>query len=447
MKRTNVFTLAPTDQQEKTLFKIALDCAKLWNEVNYQRRQAYFNYQPVEWYSKGLYRKYAPYVGSATAQQIIRKNNEAWRSFHALKKLQKNGDLPEHIKSVKPPRYWKDRNGNYKLVIILRNDSIKLEDGKLNLPKGLAIRFKGKLKWFGKQCRTEIVYDSLSQKWRVFQTVETQSSSKPKGSKTCHIDLGVVNLATIWMHGWRQPVAFSGRQLLSDWWYWTGKIAKHQSKLKQVNSKHSSKRLRRLYRMRKKRFRHAVNTMTRTIVKDLYDLGVAKIIMGNLKHIRDNNHNSAKANSMIHNFWSFTYMVQRFKDVAEEYGIEIKEVDEYKTSTRCFLCNSENTVNTGRLFKCLSCGLEAHRDAVGVLNISSRQGESINRVMAYPLLLGWNGVKWNRKSGMNNQPNEHVRSENLPTSVEESVRVTYLKSMFKSTHPRSYGSVNVRAQF
>jgi len=37
---------------------------------------------------KHLYEKYAPLIGSATAQQIINKNNEAWRSFLALKRLE-----------------------------------------------------------------------------------------------------------------------------------------------------------------------------------------------------------------------------------------------------------------------------------------------------------------------------------------------------------------------
>jgi len=106
---------------------------------------------------------------------------------------------------------------------------------------------------------------------------------------------------------------------------------------------------------------------------------------------------------MINNFWSFNIIAQRFRDKAEEYGIEVKEVSEYKTSSIC-LCGSEKVDATKRLFKCLSCGLEAHRDAVGVLNIGYRQGGSVNGVMAYPLLLRWNGMRWEPKRAMSNQP-------------------------------------------
>lgn len=228
MKRANVFALAPTREQEKTLFDVALGCAKLRNEVNYRRRQAYLNRKAIEWYPKDLYQKYTLLVGSATAQQVIRKNNEAWKSFLALKRLEGLGKLPKHI-----------RDGN------------------------------------------------------------------------------------------------------SD--------------------------------------------------------------------------NGAKANSMIHNFWSFNYIVQRLRDMAEEYCMEVDEVSEYKTSTRCIKCGSENVVDMRRLFKCLNCGLEAHRDAIGVLNIGFRRGGSVNGVMAYPLLLRWDGMRWKPKRTMNNQSMNTVRSKN-PTN-------------------------------
>jgi len=40
-------------------------------------RQAYIHYRKFSWYPKHLYEKYTPIIGSATAQQIVNKNNEA----------------------------------------------------------------------------------------------------------------------------------------------------------------------------------------------------------------------------------------------------------------------------------------------------------------------------------------------------------------------------------
>jgi len=62
-------------------------------------------------------------------------------------------------------------------------------------------------------------------------------------------------------------------------------------------------------------------------------------------------------------------------------------------------------VKRGRLFKCLKCGLEANRDAVGVLNIAFvHNGGGLNGVVAHPLLLRWDGVRWEPKRAMNTRP-------------------------------------------
>jgi IS605 OrfB family transposase len=62
--------------------------------------------------------------------------------------------------------------------------------------------------------------------------------------------------------------------------------------------------LRKLYKTRQRRFRHAVNAMIKQIVEDAHKLGISKIVLGKLKGIRGNNngHNS-KSNAMVNNFW------------------------------------------------------------------------------------------------------------------------------------------------
>ena len=73
---------------------------------------------------------------------------------------------------------------------------------------------------------------------------------------------------------------------------------------------------------------------------------------------------------MIHNFWSFGYIIERLITTAENFGIKVKLVNEHYTSSVCPRCGSKNAIKYKRLFKCLDCGLEAHRDVVGVLNIA-----------------------------------------------------------------------------
>ena len=65
------------------------------------------------------YGKYRGELGSANAQQVINKNNEAWSSFFSLLKLRKEGKLPPHMNRVSPPSYWKDEDGR-KLMLAVK---------------------------------------------------------------------------------------------------------------------------------------------------------------------------------------------------------------------------------------------------------------------------------------------------------------------------------------
>jgi putative transposase len=401
MKRSNVFCLAPTREQHRILQGLAVNCAKLWNEVNYLHRQQYSDYLKLGW-NPQVYKRYVPLVGSATAQQIVRKNNEAWRAFLALKRMERNGKLPSTVKQVKPPGYWK-RDGRYVLRVLFRCDSYHIREARVDLPRGLSIPFKGELKWTGKPGRLEVAWDALSKKWRVFQSIQVKPIITPLGSKTCYIDMGVRNLATVWLTEWRQPIAYQSGRLLADWWYWTKRIARHQQRLISVNGRKKSKQLSRLYRIRKNRFRHAVATFVRQLIRDLYAKGVSTIVIGELTGIRSNSDHGRQGNAMVHNYWSHKYVADRLRWTAEEYGIRVRTVSEAYTSQTCPRCRSRHSQRILRGFRCLDCGLEAHRDAVGVLNMAARCGGYAVRPMAWPMLLRWDGCGWNRNNGMPTQ--------------------------------------------
>jgi putative transposase len=306
------------------------------------------------------------------------------------------------MKKVRTPGYWK-RDGRYLLKILFRCDSYRIRDGHVDLPRGLSIPFKGNLKWIGKQGRLEVAWDALSKKWRVFQSAVVKPLITPLGSKTCYIDLGVRNLATVWIPEWRQPIAYQSGRLLADWWYWTNRIAQHQQRLIAVNERKKSKQLSQLYRVRKNRFRHAVATFARQLVKDLYRQGVSTIVIGELTGIRNGNPHDRQGNAMVHNYWSHKYVADRLRWTTEEYGMNVRTVSEAYTSQTCPRCHSRHSLRVLRGFRCLDCGLEAHRDAVGVLNIAARCGGYAVRPMAWPMLLRWDGCGWNRNNGMPTQ--------------------------------------------
>jgi len=384
MRRTNTFDLNPDKEEEAILHRWADNCTRMYNEINYKRRQSFFRGE-FDWNTDEFYHRYKKSVGSATAQQIIRKNNEAWKSFFALLRAYEAGKIED---KPRPPGYWKDRTtGRRILRIFVRNDSYSIGRKYLRLPFGLKIRWRGRNRWEGKPGRLEIVYDTLAGRWICYMPVEVeQPPHQPTGDKTAYIDLGVI-LASVEWETW----GYKANSILADWWYLTNRIAKLQKELEQA-AKKTSKRLRKMYRKRKRRFRDKINKIVADFVRRCWERGVAEMVCGDLRGIRKEAKFSKKSNSMIHNFWSVGYLYKRLREKAEEYGIITRRRDERGTSSECPRCHSKRIVKRGRLFKCVDCGLEAHRDAVGGVNIGLAQGEAlpagvINRAVTRPLLL------------------------------------------------------------
>lgn len=104
--------LLSTEVEHGSLMGIGLTCVKLYNELNYEKRQAYFKGEltrdKMYEIDRRYYYKYNEVPG-VNAQAVIQKSDEAWKSFFELLKLKKQGKLPPHIRKVSPPGYRKDR--------------------------------------------------------------------------------------------------------------------------------------------------------------------------------------------------------------------------------------------------------------------------------------------------------------------------------------------------
>jgi len=193
--------------------KLKLLCglsSKLWNEVNYVRRRMSFEEKGVDLKAtyKEYYEKYKALIGSATTQQVLNKNEEAWKSFFKLLRLKKEGKLPPFINKVNPPGY-KKKNSKRALWTVLRKDQYKIEGGKIVL-KGLGaigrieLRYKGLIHLRGEQGRLEIHYDQDKRKWHThisFEATEKAIRGKwasiprqPKGNLAAGIGIGINNL-------------------------------------------------------------------------------------------------------------------------------------------------------------------------------------------------------------------------------------------------------------
>ncbi len=98
MKRTNQFDVCPRSEKEREVFVRWLDAsASLWNETNYARRQAFLEDDESVWDADtgSLEGKYKGVLSSSVAQQLIRKNSEAWRSFFSSNERYHAGKLDD----------------------------------------------------------------------------------------------------------------------------------------------------------------------------------------------------------------------------------------------------------------------------------------------------------------------------------------------------------------
>ncbi|AJC71133.1 transposase [Thermococcus guaymasensis DSM 11113] len=384
MKRTVTVKLQPSKEQAKILFKLADTGAKTWNRVNYLRRQEFFQEQIVDFNKteKTIYEEFKREIGSATVQQIARKNAEAWRSFFSLLRKKRNGELPNWLKP-KPPNYLKE-DGRRKPLIVLRNDQYKIEGNKLILKglgkfKRLEVQFKGRIHLKGRQGRLEITYDPVRRKWyahlsfNVEEKLEGEEWIKlprtPRGNLSAGIDLGVNNLMAVYVEN-GESFLVNGRPLKSIDFYWRKKIADYQSKLNKSGAK-TSRKLRRMHEKAKLQAKHYINTAVRGTVRKLYDLGVSKIVVGYPKGIARNADKGSRQNFLLSHVWRFNTVIKRLREVAEEYGVRVVVVDEVFTSKVCPVCGKphEGARFVRGLFKCPATGLVFNADLVGAFNI------------------------------------------------------------------------------
>jgi putative transposase len=406
MKRTNIVKLVVDKNIHEKLKELAIITAKCWNEVNWLRMQQFKKGKRIDFINteKKIYKKYK-HMLKVNAQQVTRKNAEEWRSFFSLIKEKKEGKLPKWFKP-RPPGYWRDKSGKYKLRIIIRNDRYEVnEENRVIYLKDfkLILSFKGKLKWHGKQGRLEIIYDEARKSWYACIPAEVEKVIESKGNLRASVDLGIANLATVYVEDGTWYI-FKGGSVLSQYECYSKKISRVQKVLAR-HRQNRSRKLKMLYDKRKRFLKHALNSMVRKIMEELREKDVGEVVIGYPKEI-----NRSHGNKLTVNFWNYSYVIKRFEEIGEELDIKITKVDESYTSKTCSLCREAHKgrrIKRG-LFKCPRIGKVINADLNGAINIlhipeflgSGSRGQlpvrnRDNELKTRPVVYRWmNGAGW-----------------------------------------------------
>jgi len=350
------------------------------NEENkHSRRRAFFEKRGVDLKAtyKEFYEKYKTLIGSATAQQVLNKNDEAWRSFFKMLKLKKEGKLPPFITKINPPGYRK-KNNKRTLWTVLRKDQYRIEGDKIVL-KGLRavgwveLRCRGLIHLKGRQGRMEIHYDQDRRKWyahisfevseKAVRGVWTNVPRKPKEDLVAGIDVGINNLMAVYVENGLAKLV-NGRPLKAVSHYWRMRIAEYQSMLNRYGLK-TSRRLRSMYSKWRRQVKAYIDSRVRQAIEWLYSIGVSVIKVGYPKYIVQENGNF----NNVH-IWTYGYLLRRIYEVAEEYGITVVYVDEAYTSSKCPIHSEECGKRIKRgLFKCTKLDKAFNAGLVGAFNM------------------------------------------------------------------------------
>jgi putative transposase len=233
--------------------------------------------------------------------------------------------------------------------------------------------------------------------------VEVESDAKPEGGMRASVDLGIVNLATVYVEdgSW---YLFKGTSFLSRYEYYNKRIAVLQKTLARHKQKRS-KRLKLLYDKRSRFLKHALNSMVRRIMEGLKERGVGEVVVGYPKEVSRNH-----GNKLIVNLWNYCYVIKRFEEIGKELGVKVIKTDETCTSKTCSLCGEAHEggrIKRG-LFRCPHIGEVVNADLNGAANIlhipesqgSGRRGQLPvrdrgNGLKAQPAVYRWtNGAGW-----------------------------------------------------
>lgn len=425
MKRTNTFDVVPRSGADKELLRRVLDAsASLWNELTYERRQNFTDPEIDKsvWDTDDYRKRYVGVLGSATAQQVIRQNDSAWRSFFSLKEKGEDNGLPG---------YWGNEEEGRELRTYFRNDQYTLELGeqsRLEIPVGqdlkdeyglqdrerLRLEVKGDPQWSGGQGRLELYYDEVDDRFRAIQpvTVPDSRQDSPLANDTAALDIGANNLVACTTTTGQQYL-YKGRDLFKRFREITRDIADRQETMKREEGRYTSKRIRRLYRRRTRRRDHARDALARDLMERLHEDGVSTVYVGDLTDVLET-HWSVRANAKTHNFWAFRAFIDRLACTAEEYGITVEVRPEAWTSQECPNCGSTgDTTRHQDTFTC-TCGFEGHADLVASETFLRRH-ETVPRPMARPVCLTWDDHRWSASPRAHRPNEEHTNRSILQT--------------------------------
>jgi putative transposase len=218
-----------------------------------------------------------------------------------------------------------------------------------------------------------LVYDKLARRYTWHLVVENGKQPKPApGDNIVGVDLGEIHPAVV--ADGQSAVILTCRERRHEGQGHNKRLAKITQAIsrKRKGSRRRKRLVRAKVRMKAKHARVArdmEHKISRAVVDAAVQRKAGKIIVGDVRDVADGVDCGREQNRKI-SAWDHGKIRQYVEYKAQAEGITVKLEDEAYTTQTCPNCGHRHKPR-GRVYRCPSCGFQAHRDVVGAVNILS----------------------------------------------------------------------------
>ncbi|RMH30870.1 MAG: transposase [Nitrospirae bacterium] len=282
---------------------------------------------------------------------------KAYKTQKALGRIKKDAPVPEIRFDCASVHFDK------RTYTLLNGDSVSLAtlDGRIRVPMRLG-QHQRRILESGQPKEAELV--CRKGQWYFNLVVESGDREPVAFGPVMGVDVGENTLAAT-----STGKVFGGGKLRDK----RDRYLALRRRLQSNGSQSAKQKLRQVSGKEARRVKHINHETSKAIVEQAKRLGIARIVMEDLTHIRSRIKAGRRVRARLHR-WAFRQL-QRFVEYkAKAAGIAVEYVNPAYTSQSCSACGNIGKRAKHR-FECDNCGLRAHSDCNASRNLA-RIGET-----------------------------------------------------------------------
>ncbi|MBU8908418.1 RNA-guided endonuclease InsQ/TnpB family protein [Desertibacillus haloalkaliphilus] len=328
-------------QEYLALRKLVHLSKNMYNVGLYSIRQHFFNTKKYLSYSKNYHEckdnENYKLMGSAAAQQTLKKVDKNFKSFFGLlKKKSKDARIPKYLEKygvfeLSYPQFKLQDDGTFNVPM---SPYFKKENGSIivRFPTNLDPSTIAEIRIIP---RYNAHYFEIEYVYKIKELEEYNLNE----NEALSIDLGIDNFCSV-VDTLGNSFIIDGKRIKSvNQWY-----NKENKRLQSIKDKqhinHLTKRQVCLLKKRNNILRDYLNRTTHHIIKHCLDNGIGKLVVGHNKEWKKNSNMGKKSNQRFVQI-PHSQLIQKLEALCERYGITSIKQEESYTSKASFLDNDD----------------------------------------------------------------------------------------------------------